>query len=206
MHPWTVGEVGRAHARVALDFTPDGDLAGQWPFAYQAEQTYELHDDCLRISMTVRNTDTRAFPAGIGLHPYVARTSQSRLRFRADTMWLTGADGLPTLREAVHGAQDFAQERTIDSAEIDTCYANWGGEASMTQPGVTLTVSAGAPMGHLQLYTPTGRDFIGLEPVSNMPDAINRMDDVADHGLVVLRHGELLRGEILLEVRQAVLF
>jgi galactose mutarotase-like enzyme len=57
-------------------------------------------------------------------------------------------------------------------------------------------IEAGLPFDHIQLYTPPLRDFFGLEPVSNMPDAVNRMDQVADGGLRVLATGEVLAGVI----------
>ena len=55
-------------------------------------------------------------------------------------------------------------------------------------------------MDHLQVYTPAGRDFLGLEPVSNMPDAVNRMDIEADQGLVVLAPGEVLHATVVIAV------
>jgi galactose mutarotase-like enzyme len=44
---------------------------------------------------------------------------------------------------------------------------------------------------------------MGLEPVTNMPDAINRMEDVADQGLVVLAPGEMLTAVARMGVRAA---
>ena len=204
MHVWDVAESDAARARLRFAFAPEGRLEAEWPFAYSAEQVFELSQAGLRVTLHVRNTGTQAFPAGIGLHPYVARTPQTRLAFDADTLWLTGADGMPTVREAVQGASEFAQGRVLGSTEIDTCYAGWGGAATVTQPqaGVVLVLSSGPPLDHLQLYTPAGRDFIGLEPVSNMPDALGRMDDVSDHGLVVLQPGDTLTGEVSFRVHE----
>ncbi len=203
MHPWNTLESGEGRARLALDFAPAGALARQWPFAYRAEQAFELSADRLLIRLAVQNRDTRPFPAGIGLHPYVARTPQAALRFEADTIWTSGPDGLPAAREAVHGAAEFAAGRTLGAAVIDSCYAGWGGVATMALPesGIEISVSAGPPLDHLQLYTPAGRDFIGLEPVSNMPDAVNRMDAVADHGLVVLPPGATLAAQVTIGLR-----
>jgi galactose mutarotase-like enzyme len=42
---------------------------------------------------------------------------------------------------------------------------------------------------------------MGLEPVSNMPDAINRIDTDADQGLHVLAPGETLRACVTIGVR-----
>ncbi len=203
MHPWMVAEAAPQQARLTLDFSPEGGLAAQWPFAYRAEQAFTLSDDALRIELSVRNSDTRPFPAGIGLHPYVARTPEATLRFQADSVWTTGPDGLPAEREAVRGQAEFDDERSLGTAAIDSCYAGWGGLAVVRLPedGVSVVLSSSPPMDHLQLYTPPGRNYIGLEPVSNMPDAINRIDDVADQGLVVLQPGQMLTAWVEMGVR-----
>jgi len=205
MRPWTVVESGDARARMVLENVPARDAAAEWPFAYLAEQVFELGEDGVAITLSVRNTDSRPWPAGLGLHPYVARTPQARLRFEADTIWMPGADGLPAAREAVAGVYEFAGDEQLGAIEIDACYAGWGGSASVALPedGLTLVLEAGPPLDHLQLYTPAGRDFMGLEPVTNMPDAINRMEDVADQGLVVLAPGEMLTAVVRMGVRAA---
>jgi aldose 1-epimerase len=205
MRPWTVVESGDARARMVLENVPARDAAAEWPFAYLAEQVFELAEDGVTITLSVRNTDARPWPAGLGLHPYVARTPEARLMFEADTVWVPGADGLPAARVAVAGVYEFAGDEQLGAMEIDACYAGWGGSASVALPedGLTLVLEAGPPLDHLQLYTPAGRDFMGLEPVTNMPDAINRMEDVADQGLVVLAPGEMLTAVARMGVRAA---
>jgi aldose 1-epimerase len=202
MRAWRVVSADPTQVHVALDHAPGdaphGALAAQWPFAYHAEIIYELDEHGLSVEISLRNDDTRPFPAGIGLHPYVARDAGTLLQFDADTVWRNGADALPVAREAVSHHWDFAQAHVVGDAQIDECYAGWGGTAEVTWPatGLRMVMESGLPFDHLQLYTPPGRDFFGLEPVSNMPDAINRMDEVADNGLRILTPGDVLEGEI----------
>ena len=200
MRAWSVAEASARHARLTLEHAPPHDPAEQWPFAYHAEMLFTLHDDHLDVALSVQNRDTRPWPAGLGLHPYVARTPETTLRFDADTVWTTGFTGLPASRVAVEGPAEFAGGRLLGCAEIDACYAGWDGRATVAMPeqGMTLVLSSGPPMDHLQVYTPAGRDFLGLEPVSNMPDAINRMEADADQGLRVLAPGESLRASVTL--------
>jgi aldose 1-epimerase len=199
MRPWTVVETGPLHAGLLLAHRPPHDPADEWPFAYEARQNFQLSPHGLAISLGLRNTDQRAWPAGLGLHPYVARTPCAALSFEADTMWLTGADELPTERVAVPPAMDFGRPREIGAATVDSCFAGWGGVARLTMPehGIALVIESGPPMDHFQVYTPAGKDYCGLEPVSNMPDAINRMGSVGDQGMVWLPPG----GEIHAVVR-----
>ncbi len=201
MTPWSLMEIAHTQARLGLAFSP-GDAPG-WPFAYRAEQIFTLTDDALRIELLLENRDTASWPAGLGLHPYIARSPQTTLRFQADSVFIPGRDELPAQRQAVQGATEFdGAKLLLGETEIDACYAGWGGGATIRMPetGLVLTLTAKPPLDHLQLYTPAGRDYFGLEPVSNMPDAINRMDEVADQGLVILRPGDRLKAEMTLGI------
>ncbi len=197
MRPWSVIDRSATRARLALDHTPPRDQAAEWPFAYHAEQAFTLAPDRLQIALSLRNCDRLAWPAGMGLHPYVARTPGTRLRFHARGVWTTGADSLPDRQVAIAGAQDFSTARAIGADEIDACYAGWNGAAEVSGAGApSLELHADAVLGHLQLYTPAGRDFFGLEPVANMPDAINRFGLSEPKGLRLLQPGETLSATV----------
>jgi aldose 1-epimerase len=203
MHPWTVLESAGRAARLGFDHAPpDGASAREFPFAYRAEQLFTVEESGLAIRLSVQNRDTRPWPAGLGLHPYIARTPRATLRFEADTIWTTEATGLPTEQRAVEGDTEFDRGRPVASAAIDNCFAGWSGTARIAWPehDLALRIDAAPPLDHLQLYTPAGRDFFGLEPVSNMPDAINRLDDAAGQGLQVLAPGQSLAATIRLSI------
>ena len=202
MRAWKTLSADSSLIHLALDHTPPRDPADQWPYAYHAEIIYELDENGLSVEISVRNDDARAFPAGIGLHPYVARAADTLLQFDAATVWRNGPDSLPIAREPVAGHWDFSKPREIGATAIDECYAVWHGVADIRWPTekLQLTIESGLPFDHLQLYTPPGHDYFGLEPVSNMPDAINRMAEIPDHGLRVLQPGDILEGEIRFEI------
>ncbi len=204
MHPWRVLESG-AHIALAFDHAPDAASVREFPFAYHAEQHFSLVEAGLTIGLSVENRDTRPWPAGLGLHPYVARTPRTVLRFEADTLWTTDAAGLPQQQRAVEGETEFDRGLALTGSLIDNCFAGWGGTALVTWPehGFALRLEAGPPLDHVQLYTPAGRDFFGLEPVSNMPDAINRLDDTAGQGLQILAPGQMLCATIRLSIETA---
>ena len=202
MRQWAVVSAEPLRVHLALDHRPPRDPVTQWPFAYHTAMIFSLDPGGLNVDMSIRNDDARPFPAGIGLHPYVARNPGTMLQFDADTVWLNGSDALPVSREAVTGHWDFSQPREVTNTQIDECYAGWGGHAQVVWPeaGRRLTIETGPPFDHIQLYTPPLRNFFGLEPVSNMPDAINRMEQVADNGLRILAPGEVLSGVIRMAV------
>jgi aldose 1-epimerase len=202
MHPWTVLHAGDRAACLAFDHDPAGGGAREWPFAYHAEQHFALDEDGVSVTLSVRNTDALAWPAGLGLHPYVVRDGATVLRFEADTVWLSDAAELPCERVAVAGNFEFDRGRAVSGDPIDNCFAGWAGEAeiALLDERLSLHIEAATPFDHFQVYTPAGRDFMGLEPVSNMPDAINRIESTADHGLTWLDPGATLSGLVRLWV------
>jgi aldose 1-epimerase len=206
MRVWQVLSATPARVHLALDHRPPHDPASQWPYAYHAELVFALDAQGLTVDISVRNDDARPFPAGIGLHPYIARDPGTRLQFDADTVWRNGPDSLPVCRQSVSGHWDFNDSREVGNTAIDECYAGWGGTAVVDWPAAhrRLTIETGPPFDHLQLYTPPGHSYFGLEPVSNMPDAINRMDEDSDDGLRVLAPGEVLSGQIRFEIETVV--
>src|SRR5262249_15294953 len=66
---WTVRARSPDKAVLAFDHP-----AGAWPWRYEAEQTFTLMRDSLRIELAVTNHDLRIMPLSIGFHPYFPRT------------------------------------------------------------------------------------------------------------------------------------
>ena len=62
--------------------------------------------------------------------------------------------------------------------------------------GGGVTITADAAFRHLQVYTPRQHDFFCVEPVSHVPDAINRPDLPPGQGMHVLQPGATLSGII----------
>ncbi len=198
MHPWTVEAAGSREARLRFEHSPAGGGAREWPFRYAATQLFRLDERALEVTIAVTNLDGRTMPAGVGLHPYCAREPATTLQFDADAVWRTGDDGLPETRLPVGGHWDFRTGRPIAPPKIDDCYAGWRGPVRIASPSGTLTVAAvpdHRALGHLVLFTPEGRDYFGIEPVSNMSNALNHQAD-AGSGLVALRTGERLEATI----------
>ena len=56
---------------------------------------------------------------------------------------------------------------------VDHCYTGWGGRAVIARhDGDVVLTADGAPALHV--YVPPGEDFFCAEPVTAMPDAVNR--------------------------------
>ncbi len=179
---WRVSEHDATTARLVFDYA-DGD----WPWAYQAEQTFTLESNALVHTVAVTNTSGSPMPAGLGLHPYFPRDSDTRLEADVIGVYLS-AGGPPA---PLPTAWDWRGGRAI-TAFVDHQFAGWNGTARITWPArdlsVRITCDAARPW--LVVYAPTGRDHVCVEPVSHKLDAVNRSPGSAGYGMVMLSPGE----------------
>lgn len=146
----------------------------RWPWAFEAEQRVRLGERGCAITLDVTNCANVPMPAGLGLHPYFRRRSETRLRFRSNGIFLVDELLVPTGEFAAsdHFA-DFSHGAALPDRMIDHCFVAWDGEAVLEDALGTIRLSAqGAP--YLHVYAPAGADFVCLEPVSHMPDALNQ--------------------------------
>lgn len=195
LRTWEVAAQAADSATITLT---DGPSA-EWPFRLRAWQRFTLTPDALVAVIGVANTDTVPWPAGIGQHPFFPRGRDTRLTFRAESVWHNGgASQVPTHRTAPPEDWDYSGGGLVGRSFVDNCFAGWDGFASIDYPdlGYRLTMTAGAPFRHTVLYMPDGQPFFAMEPVSHMNDAINRMTTEADHGLVVLQPGAQIEGSV----------
>jgi aldose 1-epimerase len=195
---WQVAEAQASRAVLVLDHQGPAE---QWPFHYLATMTYVLGDTSLEVTIRLENTDERAQPVGLGFHPFFPRTDDVELGFTASGVWQAGADSLPETRLPVEGNWRFDPIRPVAGAKLDNCYTGWTGEAVLHWPSrrLGLRIAASDLFGHLVVYTPPGRNYLAVEPASNMTDAVNRMD-IADNGLRVLQSGEALEASVTLSL------
>ncbi|WP_267393799.1 MULTISPECIES: aldose 1-epimerase [unclassified Sphingomonas] len=168
--PWTIDEANDRHATLRHDHA--GDV--HWPWAYAATQSFMLDDDGLRVTLSVTNHDARAMPVSLGFHPYFMRGPVTTVRFAADGLWLVDAGLLPTEQVAADRLGDWAGGDTPDRATlIDNSYTGWSGEAIIGRADGDLRL-AGGGTPFLHLFMPPGEDFFCVEPVTAMPDGLNR--------------------------------
>lgn len=177
---WTVSaDGGRASVRMRYEF-PAGEEG--WPYAYAADQTVSLGEEALSVTLAVENRSTEAMPVGLGLHPYLPRTPEMGLWFSATSSWPPVDGKLPDGPEPVPAAIDFSEPRPVVEG-LDQGFGGWDGSVHAIWPerGLGLSIHGGAALGHLIVYTPPGRDFLCLEPVTHSIDAVN-LDARGVHG------------------------
>lgn len=196
---WRVEGLERRAARLAYTHAADS-----WPWSYTAAQSFALDPEGLTVTLELVNEGETAMPAGIGLHPYVAKPPRTRLTARAGSVWLNGRSILPDRRVAIPPEWDFAAGACVDGLAIDNGFPGWDGTAVVAWPDrrLALTLRADPVFGHLIVYAPADGDFLCVEPVSHMTDAVNRAGE-PDRGLVSLSPGQRLAGSVRFSVGPA---
>lgn len=167
---WEV--VDADEAGVTLVHRHEGDAA--WPWRYVATQRIALSPDGLAVSLEIENDDARAMPVSLGFHPYFTREGVESVAFIADGVWRADADMLPTDLVPASALGDWSAGAALERADlVDHCYTGWRGRVEIVRDDATIVLSAeGAD--HLHLFVPPSEDFFCAEPVTAMPDAVNR--------------------------------
>jgi len=200
---WTVESAGARACAFTLRHQPSGPADPDWPFAFEALQSYGLNARGLTVRMTVTNLEPAPAPAGLGFHAFFRRRLGETLAFRSKGAWLN-ADMLPST-PATGEAWNHADGRALGPDEIDNDFFGWGGLARMTAPsGSSIRMRASRTFGVVRLYTPVGQTFYAVEPVTHTANAINR-PDLDNQAMTVLAPGASLRGDIEIELAEAEL-
>lgn len=193
LRPWRVVEAAAASARLELEVAAGVD----WPFAFRTWQSFTLTGDTLAIEIGIENRHDGPAPCGFGLHPFFPRSPGLMLQFNAGSVWHNAGIGeVPSERTPIPPEWDHAAGLPVGPVFIDNDFAGWDGRALLryTDRGYQIRVAADPVFGHTVVYVPDGRDFFAIEPVSHMNDALNRIDQEPDHGVLILDPGEARAG------------
>ena len=177
---WRPIAVGAADARLEYRHA-----ASAWPWPYRATQRFTLTASSLTVALTLTNEGDTPMPAGLGWHPYFTRTPRVTITADVRAMWLTDEEKMPTERVAPPAAP-FGRGR-------DNCFVGWSRRATIDWPelGARLVMRAEPPLDCLVIYTPAGRPFFCVEPVSHITDAFNlAAAGRTDTGMLSLLPGE----------------
>ena len=190
--PWQVLESDDDYALLAYEHRPDAS----WPFAFDSSQTMRLHGGMLELTLSLTNQSQQPAPAGLGWHPYFVKRAHSRVSFEATGRWEMGADKLPTRRVPAQGLA--ADCGTLD---IDHCFDGWDGAVHLRDEVLDIRLTSN--LHRLVVFTNATRDFVAIEPVSHVNNAMNLVEagaDPAELGLAILQPGESLSAQMAIAV------
>jgi len=186
--PWQVEEAKADRAVLT-------QAVARTPFDYAARLEVTLGSDTLSLALNMRNTGDAPCPMGFGWHPWFLRPTGSTVRFLTTTTFLKNERNLPVTAVPVEGVSG-GEEAWLDT---DGHYAGWNGVAELRRPDLTLLLRAeGDWARNLQFYAPSRWPTLCLEPVSHVPNVINRPDLSPWGAMRVLTPGEALQGMITL--------
>lgn len=205
IRPWSVRNIKSVRTAqqttasrltLALTHMAKSEFDSAWPWSFEAIQNFDLDDERLRWSISVTNCDSRLMPAGIGLHPFFAKSPLMELEFGAKAAWRNDVRALPMGRSPVPPEWNFKTARQISELEINNCFEGWTGDARIVWPehGWSVALAADKTFGHLVVYTTPERDNIAIEPTSHANNALNLVERYSDSAMHVLAPGETLSG------------
>lgn len=196
--PWRIESAVRDQVVLSFEHPPDS-----WPWRYLARQSLTLRADNLDVALSVENRDTTPMPAGLGWHPYFHKGPGAQLKAHLEGVWLTDDECLPTrLTQGTHFGQWSRGDELAREELVDHCHTGWPGVAEILLPeeGLRLALTASRALRWLHIYSPPGKDFFCVEPVSQMPNAVNRSAPPALTGQKLLGPGERLEAQVTLSV------
>ena len=201
LQAWQVTEHSDNRIRLALESRGfDGN-----PWHYRSTETFLLLPDGLQIDLTVTHLGQRTLPYGLGLHPYFVRNAATRLQFKAEGVWLSGEDPIPTEHATgFPSTWDYNNPSALEGPLIDNCYSGWNGKAVIAylDRGISLTMMMPDCNGYTLMYRPPGLAYFCLEPITHPIDAFHMP---GQPGLALLEHGDslALRTKLLVEEIQS---
>lgn len=185
---WEVAEQTDERIKLALESRNfDGD-----PYRYRSTETFTLLPNGLQIDLTVTHLGDKSLPYGLGLHPYFPRNAQTLFQAKAEGVFLSGDDRIPSGHtNALPATWDYNQPAPLEGPLIDNCFTGWDGKAIIQYPdrGIVLTMLMPDCNGYSLMYRPPNLDYFCFEPITHPIDAFH-MEDLP--GLVYLGRGESL--------------
>jgi len=192
--PWEVLESESDFALLAYEHRPDA----AWPFAFDSSQTLRVRGDTLELTLSLTNHARRAAPAGLGWHPYFVKRARSRISFEASGRWEMGPDKLPTERRPSHGL-----DASCAFLDIDHCFDGWSGVVQLRDELLHTRVTSS--LSRLVVFTNDTREFVAIEPVSHVNNAISLVDagaGASQLGLAILQPGESISAQMAITVER----
>lgn len=193
--PWLVES--RSPDRACLFFAHP---PGEWPWAYEARQTFRLDEGGLQAEIECLNLSSDPMPCGLGFHPYYPCDAQTQIDTEVAQVWEVDEHVLPTGTAPATGR--YALDGTPACARgLDNGYGGWGGEMRLIDGDRVRSMSS-PDAAFFQIYSPPAGALLAAEPVSHANAALNEPEDRwPELGLRVLGPGESMRLRMNLSVR-----
>ena len=190
---WEVLDASDQFALLSYEHKPDAS----WPFAFDTSQAFRLTAHELELTLSITNQSATATPVGLGWHPYFVKRPRSRIAFEATGRWEMDALKLPTHRTTSPGL-----DTDCAALDVDHCFDGWNGVLHLRDEALHTRISS--KLSRLVVFTNPSKDFVAIEPVSHVNNAVNLMaNGVAKAealGVRVLQPSESMSCEMTIHV------
>jgi aldose 1-epimerase len=181
---WEATRVGAdrqsAFVTSRFEFWKHPDLMRQWPFAHTYEMSYRLADGALEVRTTVTNLSEESMPLAVGFHPYYripdVPRDQWTLQMPAKSAVVADDRRVPTGEfKPVELPNPLPlKDHTLDDGFTDLERDAQGRALFSIQSGekrIELVFGPKYPVA--VVWEPAGMDFICVEPMTGVTNAIN---------------------------------
>ena len=185
---WEVVEV-KADSQAAwvtsrLEFFRQPDWMAQFPFAHTLEITYRLDRGMLEVDTRINNLSAEPMPVAIGFHPYLKLTDAPRdewtVSIGARTEWTLAPDKIPTGEtRPIEQLLPNPRAAVLKPLDLDHVFGDLirdGSGRSMTSikgKSQQIEIVMGPNYRATVVYAPAGREFICVEPMAGITNALN---------------------------------
>jgi aldose 1-epimerase len=156
----------------------------QWPFAHTIDLTYRLQSGVLEVNTSVTNASAEPMPIAIGFHPYFRLTDSRRdewtLSIPARTHWKLSATKIPTGEtEPTERLLDRPGAAPLRGVTLDDVFSDLvrddSGRAIVSIAGASqrIDVVFGGRYRAAVVWAPTPGEFVCIEPMAGITDAVN---------------------------------
>ena len=159
-----------------IEWESHEELMEVFPFAHKLQVQWTLDSSGLEVRTSVTAGSARV-PVSFGWHPYLVLPGVSRddimLHLPDVASVALDEDGLP-LKEAE--SSPAGGSCALRNKEWDDCYSGIknGDEVVMSGLGKGLRMTFNEGWRHMQIYSPTGADYVCIEPMTRFDSSLVR--------------------------------
>jgi aldose 1-epimerase len=159
------------YAEVTLRYQEKQLHTKGFPYNYSIDIKYTLTSDNLDLNVTVKNTDTKAFPFTLGWHPYFNSTDL----FKSSVHFDSNKKVLFDQRNITVGINQIEMDNKflIENQSLDDCFVLNSNKISFETPSYNFVLTSSEKECFLQLYTPPHANTIAIEPTTGISDSFN---------------------------------
>ena len=162
---WQIDGQRTSRGRATLDASIDVDLP-EFPFHHRLSLTFSLGGDHLEVTTTLTPTGRQDVPVSFGWHPYLSLAESPRsdwlLRLPARDHIALDQFGIPT----GHITYEKAEDSPVANRTFDDLYRIRRGQRLSIEAGeLALEMHCGSGYEYFQVWVPSGRRFLALEPM-----------------------------------------